>query len=172
MHAYWIRCTINKPNTASQNLCEPLQYLPVFFKFNASLIPPTNIHSSCWSIQQIMNGQSQLKISQKKYNHTGIFRVNHHRKRPPTQEYNDNHSKLNATRTSGMDTWRTPQTQEVLIWSLIYSLLAKYAEGPNREVEVMPIMPEVCKSKSEEMIIQDTTTGTRSTSSPMEQVSH
>ena len=64
-----------------------------------------------------------------------------------------------------------PWTQEVFILSLIYSLLAKYAEGPNREVEVMPIMLEVCQSQPKEMTRQDSTTRTRSTSLPVDQVS-
>ena len=46
-----------------------------------------------------------------------------------------------------MDTWRPSWTQEMLILSLLYSLLAKYTEGFNWEVDIMPIMPEVCESQ-------------------------
>ena len=58
------------------------------------------------------------------------------------------------------------------ISSLLYCVLAKYREGFNREVEVMPIMPEVCHSQPKQMTRQNSTTGTRSTSTPMEQISH
>ena len=59
----------------------------------------------------------------------------------------------------------------MLVLSLLYSLLAKYTKGFNREAEVMSIMPEVCQSQPKEMTRQNTTTRTRSTSSPIDQVS-
>ena len=83
----------------------------------------------------------------------------------------DNYSKLTTTRISGTDTWRTPWTWEMLILSPLYSLLAKYTEGFKREVEVMLIMAEVCQSQPKETTGQNSTTGTRGTSTPMDQVS-
>ena len=91
-----------------------------------------------------MDGQCQLISARRNTAILELQRTNHNRKWNAAQEYQNNKPSGIATGTSTKDPQRTSWTHKVFVSSLINSVLVKHTGGPHTEVEVMPIMPEVC----------------------------